>query len=177
MEIELPITIRSLSEAMGRPAKSIMQLLWARGDKPTINTELTEDEAIELAMESVGTYNRQCTYISRQNGQKERVKASMKMATPPTKWLNAMNFSAAKFRSAYWLLKNIPTMAAIGNAVYNAAGVRIQQLPLTAETILQEIHKQGNTVVVITHDEHIASQAGRKIRLLDGRVAEEEASL
>lgn len=50
-EIELPITIRSLSEAMGRPAKSIMQLLWARGDKPTINTELTEDEAIELAME------------------------------------------------------------------------------------------------------------------------------
>jgi translation initiation factor IF-2 len=50
-EIELPITIRSLSEAMGRPAKSIMQLLWARGDKPTINTELTEDEAIELALE------------------------------------------------------------------------------------------------------------------------------
>lgn len=50
-EIEPPITIRSLSEAMGRPAKSIMQLLWARGDKPTINTELTEDEAIELALE------------------------------------------------------------------------------------------------------------------------------
>lgn len=50
-EIELPITIRSLSEAMGRPAKSIMQILWARGEKPTINAELTEDEAIEFAME------------------------------------------------------------------------------------------------------------------------------
>ncbi len=50
-EIEPPITIRSLSEAMGRPAKSIMQLLWARGEKPTVNNELTEDEAIELAME------------------------------------------------------------------------------------------------------------------------------
>ena len=33
-------------------------------------------------------------------------------------------------------------MAAIGNAVYNAAGVRIQELPLTAEKILREIHKQ-----------------------------------
>lgn len=50
-EVELPITIRSLSEAMGRTAKSIMQLLWARGEKPTINRDLTEDEAIELAME------------------------------------------------------------------------------------------------------------------------------
>jgi len=35
-----------------------------------------------------------------------------------------------------------PVMAAIGNAVYNAAGVRIQELPLTAEKILREIHKQ-----------------------------------
>lgn len=50
-EIELPITIRSLSEAIGRPAKTIMQLLWARGEKPTINAELSEDLAMELAME------------------------------------------------------------------------------------------------------------------------------
>ncbi len=50
-EIELPITIRSLSEALGRPAKSIMQILWNRGDKLTINSELTEELAMELAME------------------------------------------------------------------------------------------------------------------------------
>lgn len=49
--IEPPISIRSLSEAIGRTAKSIMQLLWARGDKPTINTEITEDEALEMALE------------------------------------------------------------------------------------------------------------------------------
>ena len=42
-------------------------------------------------------------------------------------------------------------------------------------TLLQEIHRQGNTVVVITHDEQIASHAGRIIRILDGRVAKEEA--
>jgi CO/xanthine dehydrogenase Mo-binding subunit len=35
-----------------------------------------------------------------------------------------------------------PVMAAIGNAVYNAAGVRLQDLPLTAEKILLALHKQ-----------------------------------
>jgi CO/xanthine dehydrogenase Mo-binding subunit len=34
-----------------------------------------------------------------------------------------------------------PVMAAIGNAVYNAIGVRIQDLPLTPEKILREMHK------------------------------------
>jgi CO/xanthine dehydrogenase Mo-binding subunit len=32
-----------------------------------------------------------------------------------------------------------PVMAAIGNAVYNAVGVRIQDLPLTAEKILRAL--------------------------------------
>ena len=35
-----------------------------------------------------------------------------------------------------------PVMAAIGNAVYNAVGVRLQELPLTAEKLLREIHRQ-----------------------------------
>ena len=50
-----------------------------------------------------------------------------------------------------------------------------QQTGMEIITVLKEIHSQGNTVVVITHDEQIASQASRKIRILDGRVAEEEA--
>ena len=36
--------------------------------------------------------------------------------------------------------------------------------------LLQELHKQGNTVVLITHDNSIAIQAQRIIRLEDGRV-------
>lgn len=50
-EVELPITIRSLSEAMGRPAASIISILFRDGQKATPNTSLTEEEAIELAME------------------------------------------------------------------------------------------------------------------------------
>jgi CO/xanthine dehydrogenase Mo-binding subunit len=35
-----------------------------------------------------------------------------------------------------------PVMAAIGNAVYNATGVRVKDLPITAEKILRGIHGQ-----------------------------------
>lgn len=50
-QIELPITLRGLSEAMGRPAKSLMQILWKDGNMVTINEILDEETALELAME------------------------------------------------------------------------------------------------------------------------------
>ncbi|MBM80836.1 MAG: translation initiation factor IF-2 [Planctomycetaceae bacterium] len=52
-EIELPITVRSLSEAIGRPAKSIIAILFQNGDmaRANINANLEEEEAIEFAME------------------------------------------------------------------------------------------------------------------------------
>jgi putative ABC transport system ATP-binding protein len=47
----------------------------------------------------------------------------------------------------------------------------------TAEEILHLLlalnHDQGKTLVLITHDEHVASVAHRRIRLKDGRVASE----
>ena len=45
----------------------------------------------------------------------------------------------------------------------------------TGEEIMKlfhELHAQGNTIVLITHDESVADQAERKIRILDGRVTE-----
>ena len=36
-----------------------------------------------------------------------------------------------------------PVMAAIGNAVYSAVGVRLRDLPLTAEKVLREIAKDS----------------------------------
>ena len=72
--------------------------------------------AIEFTIDIVGTNSRQCTSISPKNGQKVFAKNSPSIATPPIPWLNARNFSAAKLRSQNWLLKNIPTMAAMGKA-------------------------------------------------------------
>ena len=38
--------------------------------------------------------------------------------------------------------------------------------------ILHELHQQGNTVVLITHDNDIARQAARSVHILDGRLTE-----
>lgn len=50
-EVELPITVRSLSEAMGRPAKDLISILFKSGQMATMNDQLTEETALELALE------------------------------------------------------------------------------------------------------------------------------
>ena len=40
--------------------------------------------------------------------------------------------------------------------------------------IFHELHRSGNTIVLITHDDGVAKQAERMIRILDGRVQEAE---
>ena len=40
-------------------------------------------------------------------------------------------------------------------------------------TLFHELHNAGNTIVLITHDNSVAAEAGRRIRILDGHVTEE----
>jgi len=40
--------------------------------------------------------------------------------------------------------------------------------------LLEEIHRQGNTIIVVTHEEDIALHAHRVIRMMDGRIASDE---
>lgn len=42
--------------------------------------------------------------------------------------------------------------------------------------LMEELHANGNTIVLITHDDSIAAKAGRRLRILDGRVMEDTAS-
>ena len=39
--------------------------------------------------------------------------------------------------------------------------------------ILRQLHREGRTVIIITHDNEIAAQAKRVIRIRDGRVEED----
>ncbi|MCA8999577.1 MAG: translation initiation factor IF-2 [Planctomycetaceae bacterium] len=49
--VAVPITVRSLSEAMGRPARDLITALFKQGQMITINDTLEEDVALELALE------------------------------------------------------------------------------------------------------------------------------
>lgn len=40
--------------------------------------------------------------------------------------------------------------------------------------LIEEIHKQGNTIIIVTHEEDIAQYAHRIIRLIDGQIASDE---
>lgn len=40
--------------------------------------------------------------------------------------------------------------------------------------LLEEIHRQGNTIILVTHEEDIALHAHRIIRLLDGRISSDK---
>ena len=50
-QIECPITVRNLSEAIGRPARSIVSYFFKAGKMLNINDDLSEDDALEVAME------------------------------------------------------------------------------------------------------------------------------
>ena len=43
--------------------------------------------------------------------------------------------------------------------------------------LLQDIHDQGNTIIVVTHEEDIASHAHRIVRLRDGVIESDEKNI
>ena len=51
---------------------------------------------------------------------------------------------------------------------------KIKALDYLGEAELEQIHKAGNTIVVVTHEETIARHAHRIIRLIDGMVESDE---
>lgn len=70
---------------------------------------------------------------------------------------------------------------AIARALVNEPSILLADEPTgaldqkTGEQILklfQELHQEGKTILMITHDMHIAENAGRMVNILDGRLGE-----
>jgi putative ABC transport system ATP-binding protein len=41
--------------------------------------------------------------------------------------------------------------------------------------LLEELHRDGATIVMVTHDPELAARAQREVRIIDGQVVELEA--
>lgn len=72
---------------------------------------------------------------------------------------------------------------AVGRALVNKPSIILADEPtgnLDSKTSIEimdlfnEIHNQGNTVIVVTHEEDIAAHAHRIIRLVDGMISSDE---
>ena len=41
-------------------------------------------------------------------------------------------------------------------------------------SLFQKLHGEGSTIVIITHDAHVAAAASRRVHIMDGKITEEE---
>ena len=123
---------------------------------------LTAGENVELPLiyQRVGRSERK----KRVQAALERVKLANRMDHKPTELSGGQQQRVAIARAIASepsiLLADEPT----GN-LDSATGEEIMQL-------FHELHTQGNTIVLITHDEWVADQAERKIRIRDGHAWE-----
>ena len=110
-----------------------------------VGRKMPKEQAREIAMkalEKVGLADRSDAYPAQlSGGQQQRVSIARALARGPAV-----------------ILADEPTGALDSHTSREVLGM------------LQDLHKQGNTVVLITHDNSIAVQAERIIRLEDGRV-------
>lgn len=69
--------------------------------------------------------------------------------------------------------------AAIARALVNDPSIILADEPtgnldshngIAIMKLLDELHQQGNTIILVTHEEHVAKHAHRFVRLMDGRV-------
>ena len=101
-------------------------------------------ERVEKALKRVGLSNRAHHFPTElSGGQQQRVAIARAIATEPS-----------------LILADEPT----GN-LDSKTTIEIME-------IFHELHEQGNTIVLITHDDSVADQAARKIYIKDGQVTE-----
>ncbi|MBR1845994.1 MAG: ABC transporter ATP-binding protein [Oscillospiraceae bacterium] len=101
-------------------------------------------ERVEMALNRVGLWNRrQHKPTELSGGQQQRVAIARALVTKPSLFL-----------------ADEPT----GNLDSRTSGEIMD--------IFHELHDQGNTIVLITHDNEVAAQAARRILIHDGHVTE-----
>lgn len=149
-------------------------------------SHMDDDELAEVRNEMIGFIFQQYNLLTKLTV-KENVEVSMQYAGISKKQRSERSVKVLERVGLADKMKNLPTQlsggqqqrVSIARALAGNPSVILADEPtgaLDSKTgrnvlkLLQEIHQEGNTVVLITHDNSIAEQADRIIRLEDGKV-------
>lgn len=128
--------------------------------------KLTVKENVEVSMQYAGVSKKERT--ERSLKVLERVGLSTKLKSHPNQLSGGqqqrVSIARALAGDPSVILADEPT-----GALDSKTGIRVLEL-------LQELHREGNTIVLITHDNAIAKKAERMIRLEDGKVVFDDAA-
>ncbi len=124
--------------------------------------KLTAEENVELPLiyRKVGKEERR----RRVKAALERVSLSQRAGHMPTELLGGQQQRVAIARA----LVTEPSLILADEPTGNLDSKTSSEIM----EIFHELHEQGNTIVLITHDNNVARQARRSIHILDGRLSE-----
>ncbi len=128
---------------------------------PTLNA--VENTTLSMSFNNISSNNR----LKRAKNLLEMVGLSHRLDHKPSEMSGGEQQRVAIARS----LSNNPSIVLADEPTGNvdtASGNKIMR-------ILEEINKQGETVIIVTHDSNVAKRARRILRIQDGIVSEENA--
>ena len=150
---------------------------------------MNDNELAEIRNKTVGFIFQQYNLLPKLNVQ-ENVEVSMLYAGVPKKERRERSLEVLSRVGLADKLNNRPNQlsggqqqrVSIARALVGRPSVILADEPTGALdsrtgrevlTLLQELHREGNTIVLITHDPLIAQEAGRIIRLSDGKIIDD----
>ena len=125
--------------------------------------ELTVFENVELPLLYAGVSTRE--RVKRVNEALERMQIAHRTEHYPQQLSGGQQLRVAIARAIVTNPRIILADEPTGNLDSHSTGEIMQ--------ILRELHKEGRTVILITHDNDIAERADRVIRISDGRIVED----
>lgn len=155
-------------------------------------SNMNDDELAEVRNEMIGFIFQQYNLLPKLTV-RENVEVSMQYAGISKKQRQERSNKVLEWVGLKDKMKNLPSQlsggqqqrVSVARALAGNPSVILADEPtgaLDSKTgrnvlkLLHEIHQKGNTIVLITHDNSIAEQAGRIIRLEDGKVTYDGAS-
>ena len=126
---------------------------------------MKDDEQAEIRNKMLGFIFQQYNLLPKLNVQ-ENVELSLLYAGVPAEERHARAQKALRRVGLLTKAKNMPNQLSGGQQ----HRVSIARTSREVLSFLQELNREGNTIVLITHDNSIAVRAQRIVRLQDGRI-------